>query len=343
MIPINALTFGEMETTIEEEEAFANMTIQEQFDSTIRQKQIVVIYHANCVDGFTAAWVFKKASELLGTPFEFHKGVYGETPPDVSEAIVYLVDFSYKRQVVKDMIQLGGALQVVLIDHHISAIKDLEGLNEELASEGFEEAYFVNTNLEKSGAMLAWEFWEELFQEHNVDKPLLLDNIQDRDLWNFKLPLTEELSAAIFSYEYTFENWDKLMSGNIVDNIALAASGKALLRKHSKDVKELLAVTESVVIIDGYEVPCANLPYIFASDAGHVMASRPENTARFAATYYDSPTHRVFSLRSAKDTGMDVSVIAAKYGGGGHKNAAGFKLTLCEGYYTDIYRTQSEV
>jgi oligoribonuclease NrnB/cAMP/cGMP phosphodiesterase (DHH superfamily) len=46
----------------------------------------------------------------------------------------------------------------------------------------------------------------------------------------------------------------------------------------------------------------------------------------FAAYYWDSPTGREFGLRSAPD-GLDVSVIARKFGGGGHKHAAGFKLT----------------
>ena len=34
----------------------------------------------------------------------------------------------------------------------------------------------------------------------------------------------------------------------------------------------------------------------------------------------------IYSLRSRADSGIDVSAIAKKYGGGGHKNAAGFKL-----------------
>jgi nanoRNase/pAp phosphatase (c-di-AMP/oligoRNAs hydrolase) len=47
--------------------------------------------------------------------------------------------------------------------------------------------------------------------------------------------------------------------------------------------------------------------------------------APFAACYYDKPGARVFSLRSRGDDGMDVSAIAAIYGGGGHRNAAGFQ------------------
>ena len=45
----------------------------------------------------------------------------------------------------------------------------------------------------------------------------------------------------------------------------------------------------------------------------------------FAACYWDTPEGRVFSLRSSSD-GVDVSEIAKQFGGGGHKNAAGFKI-----------------
>ncbi len=73
--------------------------------------------------------------------------------------------------------------------------------------------------------------------------------------------------------------------------------------------------------IGGHVVPVANLPYVFSSDAGHLMAKGKP----FAACYYDTPTGREFSLRST-DEGLDVSEIAKMYGGGGHRNASGFRV-----------------
>jgi oligoribonuclease NrnB/cAMP/cGMP phosphodiesterase (DHH superfamily) len=60
-------------------------------------------------------------------------------------------------------------------------------------------------------------------------------------------------------------------------------------------------------------------------DAGHIMGKGEP----FAACYWDTPGWRVFSLRS-EDGAQDVSEVAAKFGGGGHKHAAGFKLPLDE-------------
>jgi hypothetical protein len=103
----------------------------------------------------------------------------------------------------------------------------------------------------------------------------------------------------------------------------LAAEGEAIERKHFKDMREMLAVTMREMLIGGYRVPVANLPYTMASDAGHEMAKGKP----FAACYWDTPKGRVFSLRSSDD-GVDVSEVAKQYGGGGHCNASGFTVSF---------------
>jgi hypothetical protein len=78
------------------------------------------------------------------------------------------------------------------------------------------------------------------------------------------------------------------------------------------------------VEIGGYAVPVVNAPYIFASElAGALAEGHP-----FAATYYFNGKEQVWSLRSRGESGIDVSEIAQQHGGGGHKNAAGFKCDL---------------
>jgi len=44
--------------------------------------KILCIYHGNCADGFGAAWAVRHA--LGDRDVEFHAGVYGNPPPDVS-------------------------------------------------------------------------------------------------------------------------------------------------------------------------------------------------------------------------------------------------------------------
>jgi len=301
-----------------------------------QHKNPLVIYHGNCADGFSAAWCFYNAQEMLQTTFDFHAGVYSDAPPDVADRIVYLVDFSYKKEVVKEMLKV--AEKIYLIDHHKTAIDDLD----ELCANPEYPNFSDYTDLERSGAMLAWDFihncsqmWDEKQEsrmynhrpgsEKYVAPPLLLNHIQDRDLWKFKLPLTREIQANVFSYEYTFKNWDTLMAAKNKDLVEIAVGGMAIERKHHKDIAELVKVCQRNAIIGGCVVPIASLPYIFSSDAGHLMAKNYMSGKKFAACYWDTATHRIFSLRSAEE-GMDVSEIAAQYGGGGHKHAAGFRV-----------------
>lgn len=293
-------------------------------------KPDVCIYHGNCADGFTAAWaIWKRWPDITFLP-----GIYGQEPyfNECRNKHVLLVDFSYKKSVLEELAEV--ARTVTVVDHHKSALADLDtylcfkdgGLLEQILFplDDLEtlahaearrpiQAYFDMT---KSGAMLAWEY-------AHPDKPSpdLVKYVQDRDLWQFKLAGSKEIAATIFSYEYTFENWETINSLLDNDFLAFVDRGASITQKHDKDIKELLAMCQHRTMIAGYDVPVANLPYTMCSDAGNIMAQGEP----FAATYYDTPTTRNYSLRSTDD-GVDVSIIAAKFGGGGHKNAAGFAV-----------------
>jgi oligoribonuclease NrnB/cAMP/cGMP phosphodiesterase (DHH superfamily) len=270
-----------------------------------------VIYHGNCADGFSAAWCFWRK---YGTGADYVAGVHQQDPPDVTGRDVYLVDFSYKRAVVEQMLKVANS--VCLIDHHKTAIEDLQPLFMQDSGAGEPKKLAHFTDLNRSGATLAWDY---LFP--GEDRPLLLGHVEDRDLWRFKLPGTREIHAVVFSLEYSFETWDKLMSADQVELLKMTAAGAAIERKHHKDVAELVAVCKRRMVIGTHDVPVASLPYTMASDAAHLMAQGEP----FAACYWDTADGRVFSLR-ATDDGVDVSDVAKLYGGGGHAKAAGFKV-----------------
>lgn len=281
----------------------------------------LVIYHGNCADGFSAAWCFWRKYHHGA---DYVAGVYQQPPPDVTGRDVYLVDFSYKRDVVEAM--LREARSVTLIDHHKTAIDDLQPLKEQMvvenggcishAAEPNGDNFGWFCDLDRSGATLAWDY---LFPDE--ERPLLLGHIEDRDLWRFKLPGTREIQAVVFSHEYTFEMWDELMSADQVGLLKMTAAGAAIERKHHKDVAELVKVCQRRMLIGGHDVPVASLPYTLVSDAAHTMAQGEP----FAACYWDTAEGRIFGLR-ATDEGLDVSDIAKQYGGGGHAKAAGFKV-----------------
>lgn len=271
----------------------------------------LIIYHGNCADGFSAAWCFWKK---YGGQADYVAGIYQQDPPNVSGRDVYLVDFSYKRAVVEQMLQTASS--VTLIDHHKTAIEDLRPLFRQDSWTGSPPCLNWYVDLERSGATLAWDY---LFPDK--PRPLLLGYIEDRDLWRFKLPGTREIQAFVFSHDYTFDMWDRLMRADQVELLKMTAAGAAIERKHHKDIAELVKVCKRRMVIGGYDVPVASLPYTMSSDAGHLMAQGEA----FSACYWDTEDGRIFSLRSADD-GMDVSEVAKQYGGGGHVKASGFKV-----------------
>lgn len=280
------------------------------------------IYHGNCADGFGAAWAVRKK---FGPDVVFHAGFYGDPPPDVRGHRVLIVDFSYPEQ---DLIDMGDdAGGVAVLDHHKSAqaalskFPSFDGSATSAAETLTHAPVVVHFDMAHSGAALAWRY---CFPGHSL--PTLLQHVQDRDLWTFDLPRTREIQACVFSHPYDFDVWDQL--ADIAEKtpgwLSLVQQGEAIERKHHKDIAELIVAARRSMIIGGVEVPVANLPYTMSSDAAGTMAK----DAPFAACYLDTPKGRNFSLRSRGEGGMDVSEVAKKYGGGGHRNAAGFSMPI---------------
>lgn len=300
----------------------------------IDPKDVLCIYHGNCADGFGAACVVRL---FYGSEATFHAATYGEAPPDVTGKHVVIVDFSYPYSVLSDM---GWKAQsITVLDHHKTAAADLArfakfetGAPDDgdfnthwkmaMLDARTQGAPLIATcfDMERSGARLAWDHFYT-----GVEPPQLLQHIEDRDLWRFALEGTREVQAALFSFPYDFDIWMALLFGSTEDHEAvcqrLRQDGIAIDRKHHKDVAELVTVCQRRMVIGGYDVPVASLPYTLTSDAGERMAEGEP----FAACYWDTPENRSFSLRS-RDGGLDVSEIARAYGGGGHRNAAGFRV-----------------
>ncbi|MDN5938998.1 MAG: hypothetical protein L0H83_10090 [Salinisphaera sp.] len=265
--------------------------------------QPMCIFHGNCADGFSAAW----AVWLRHPDWSFHGASHGKDPPDVAGRDVYLVDFSYKRPVIEQM--LRAARSITILDHHQSARDELADM---LPSKGF--AGIID--MDRSGCRLAWHW----FHTATPPPPLLL-HVEDRDLWRFALAGTAEIQEALFSYPYDFRTWSTLMLRYPID--ALVREGKAIRRKKMKAVHEFIQVACRRMTICGFDVPALNAPYFYSSEAGHIMAGGEP----FAACYWDTADGRVFSLRSS-EAGEDVAKIAERYGGGGHARASGFRAAI---------------
>lgn len=268
----------------------------------------ICIYHANCADGFGAAWVVRR----LCPDAEFYAAKHGEPAPDTAGKHVVIVDFSYPLDVLQQM--ATAALSVLVIDHHKTAQEALASLPPAHPDDLNRHQLAAVFDMNRSGAGLTWDFFYP-----GQPRPALINHIEDRDLWRFQLEGTREILANLFSHPQDFGAWDELMARPVAE---LRAEGAAIERAQQKELGDLLRATQRRMVIAGHDVPTANLPFTKASDAGNIMC-RGEP---FAAIYWDTPDGRQFSLRST-DAGEDVSVIAKQFGGGGHRNAAGFNVT----------------
>ncbi|MDX1692731.1 MAG: DHHA1 domain-containing protein [Ketobacteraceae bacterium] len=272
----------------------------------------LVIYHGGgCPDGFGAALAAYVGLERQGIEAQFygasHGPIEGIELDQLSDSTVYLLDFAYKRDQMK--ILCAAAHKVVVIDHHISAQKDLLGLDHEL------DNLELNFDMERSGTVMAWDYF------HTEPAPRLLRCIQDRDLWQFREPDSQNINAALMSKPFTFDTWrqylddDKALAALIPEGSAINRFREQMISHHSKR-----AVMGKIA---GYDVPVVNCPREIVSElVGSLAEGHP-----FAAGYSDNGNQRGWSLRSTPD-GLDVSVIATRLGGGGHARAAGFTTEL---------------
>lgn len=288
------------------------------------------IYHKNCADGFTAAWIVKRS---IGD-IDLFPANYGDDPPPVAGRDVVIVDFSYPLPVLERM--ANQAHSIIVLDHHRTAAEDLKGLIRAPSDFSTWRAaawdslplsprirLAVIFDMDRSGAQIAWDF----FYPPASLRPPIVEYVADRDLWRWELPFSREISAYLGSFPQRTVTWDELArqieSEQYFDGIR--QQGAAILRKQGKDVTEIVVVTRRTARIGTLVMPFANVPHMLTSEAGAQLAL--ESSGGVAATYWDGPNGRVVSLRSV-GSGPDVSEIAKLYGGGGHSRAAGFQMPL---------------
>ncbi len=252
----------------------------------------VVLYHADCMDGFGAAWALWKRFPQA----RYVAVKHGNPPPDgLQNQHVVMVDFSYHRETILELADQVASLYI--LDHHITAQDSLKDLP---------FAYF---DMNRSGAVLAWEW------AHTQPVPWLLQYVQDKDLWQWQLPGSREISAALASYPFGFERWESLQFETLkVEGTGILRSEKALVEKMATEV--------TMVSFAGHMVPAVHSAVLTSQIGEYLSEKHP-----FCLIWHQKDGRRYFSLRS-KAGGISVADIAAKYGGGGHTHAAGFSISL---------------
>lgn len=267
-------------------------------------KDIVVIYHGECTDGFGGAWAAWK--KLSGTA-DYFGAHYDDGPPEnlVSKEL-YFIDFVYPRPIMEQLRKDNK--KIVIIDHHKTAVDKLDLADEKLF------------DINHSGAVLAWQYFHA---DKNV--PLILKHIEDRDIWRWSLDKSKETLTYFDLFDFDFDIWDDIIEKFEKDKLArqeFGKNGELLLRQWNGLTQDMIREGAVLVDFEGNKIFAINAPHIFASDLGNLLSK--QNPSMAIVWQQNKFGNIGVSLRS--DGSVDVAEIAKKYGGGGHKAAAAFRL-----------------
>lgn len=266
-------------------------------------KDIVVIYHMPCPDGFTSAYVaWRKFSDTAS----YIPASHGNPPPEGLEGKeIYIIDFSYSKETML-MIE-RNAKSLTVLDHHKTAEEAVRSLK------NFRFAF------DYSGAGLAWQYF---FPDKPI--PRIVQYIQEGDLNRSTLPYTYEIEKVIYATPFTFDAFaildDQLENPELFKQFI--EKGKTY-GEHFKRLGEILSESAELVSFEGYEVYAANIPTIFKHEVAQQLWQKHKKPFGLVWRQNADGSRRV-SLRS--EPNFDVSEIAKKYGGGGHKNAVAFNV-----------------
>lgn len=314
---------------------------------------VTVIYHADCSDGFGAAYAAWRSFGERADYCPMHHGEAWDSAA-LSGHDVFILDFSFPPEQLTALAAI--ARSVTQIDHHLSAHQAWAGLLQPGANQ-LETYHTADTrlnvlfNLEKSGARLAWEHFQP-----EQPLPLILGHIEDQDLWRFALPGTREICRALRLLPFDFTRWADLIAttpaitspayqqmlaqGAAINDymqqeVDVLASSRlrmpARLRGDPVDAMQALRHGQTVISDGGLNWLAVsgiaiNANALFASELGNQLA---EQSGTFALIWQLASDGEVkASLRSKGN--FDVAAIATRYGGGGHRNAAGFRLPAAQ-------------
>ena len=288
--------------------------------TTQSKMKSIIYYHDHCTDGFGAAFVVSQA--LDGVDTEYVACSYNTEPPALEQykdSIVFIVDFSFPLDVMKSIFE--NAAHTTWLDHHKTAF-EMYGKDVDTAVYESNDKYTIVLDNSRSGAMLAFNHFFHSAQ----DLPPMIQHIDDRDRWQFRIPGSREFHVALqLMKPWSFKQWaelDILMDHNSESYDAFIELGALLLKNEKRQIQSASERPRPCSIL-GFQGLAVNST-VHMSEIGHELANQ---SGTFGLVYYiDSDNSVKCSLRSNGD--YDVSVKAKEFGGGGHKNAAGFTTSL---------------
>lgn len=273
-------------------------------------KDIVVIYHKNCPDGFASAWA---AWKKFGEEASYVAASYSDFIPEGIEGKeVYVVDFSYDSIRLQDL--ESKAKRLVVIDHHKGGESHVRATKEHVF------------DLEYSGAYLAWQYF------HVGEKvPDFIDYLSDGDINIYTKPDAHTICTYICATPKNFDAYENVYKEmEDIDKRGDVVEKGKLLERYKDFILEPALNSIHFINLAGTVLPAVNcvFPMDEKSDLIHRMYVLYPPVAM--SYRYDDGEWKC-SLRSNGD--FDCTILAGKFGGSGHKGSSGFAVKADPGVF----------
>lgn len=293
-----------------------------------------VIYHRADFDGLFSREIAKRH---FGEAAEYIGWDYGDPMPVVSSEVerIYMVDIS-----------IDGMMsdpRLVWIDHHKSAIEKYDPFGNKI------HGYRIDG---VAACRLAWQWFNNEFSPENpychvvcwnvptkdafvnreVHEPLAVQLAGEYDIWDKRDPRAELFQHGLRSVEEL--DWPRLLSFDGPNDNYASAYVAELLRGGEVLQRARARENESIIKAQGFTVQFEGLTFLACNAArynSHLFTAglTPEHDGCLGFNY-DGQKRRwrvsLYGVPGKPD--VDLSQIAVRYGGGGHKQACGFECTV---------------
>lgn len=263
------------------------------------------------MDGTASAWVIKQYLKGQGRNIRYvfasKRNLAADIAPltvdDLKGKDIFVVDYSYEY----DTLLTIEYNTLTLIDHHVTAEVEMEKCRD------LRDCRVIFSK-DRCGAYLAWE------NLIGGNMPWWISYVDDRDRYTFALPNSRIINDALYNLGYrTFAKFDELCKFQQVDIDALIEKGQKMGDVKDNIVKSITGGAQKIMF-EGYTAYVVNNATLI-SEVGEELLKKDD--CQIALCFYYPVKEKMWRVRMrSKD--VDISVIARKYGGGGHEKAAAF-------------------
>jgi len=262
--------------------------------------------HHNDADGRASAAIVRMA---LGPDVWLHEMNYGDSIPLekilVSDHII-IVDFSLPKD---DMLKLANYHQLTWIDHHKTSLDEMANKVDNWPG---------IRDLNEAACVLTWGYFFP-----KTKSPLAVRLIGDRDIWRWAEEDTGPFNEGLYQLDTRPNNdllWGPLLNDDQSVINKIIDDGKILRDARLRGIRRSVRMRGFEVSFEGYRTLAINL-----RGSGDIGQQVRDLGYEIAYCYVDNFQHEsLTTFVTLYSETVNVSEIAKKFGGGGHRGAAGF-------------------